>query len=111
MIYGDFECPLILTDNIDFGPNIKKYPDHIVCSYGYKMICVDDRHSKLYKTYFGEDRIDKFLYDMIKESEHCSKVIETEVNKLLVISEKDHQHILIILLNAGFIEKHMKKVK
>ena len=27
---------------INFGPKTKKYQDHIVCSYGYKLICVDD---------------------------------------------------------------------
>ena len=43
IIYGDFECVLIgLTNNIDFGPNSKKYQSHIVCSYGYKLICVDN---------------------------------------------------------------------
>ena len=35
VIFGDFECALIpTTDNIYFGPNTKKYQDHIVCSYG-----------------------------------------------------------------------------
>ena len=30
-------------------------------------------YSKPYKTYFGEDTIDKFVHDMIGESEYCSK--------------------------------------
>ena len=38
---------------------------HIVCSYGYKLICVDELYSKPYKAYFGKDPIDKFLNDMI----------------------------------------------
>ena len=43
IIYGDFECVLIPSnDNIDFGLNTKEYQDHIVWSYGYKLICVDD---------------------------------------------------------------------
>ena len=68
-MYGDFECVLIpLTDNIDFGPNSKKYQDHIVCSYGYKLIYVDERYIKPFKTYIGKDVIDKFLNDMIKKS-------------------------------------------
>ena len=76
-MYGDVECVLIpLTDNIDFGPNTKKYQDHIVCSYGYKLIYVDERYLKPFKTYIGEDAIDKFLNDMIKKV-CCSKVIET----------------------------------
>ena len=72
-------------------PNNKKYQDHIVCIYGYKLICVDDQYSKWYKIYFGENAIDKFLIDVIKESEYCSKVIETEVNKPPFMTEKDHE--------------------
>ena len=61
---GDFECVLILsTDNFNFGPNTKKYQGHIVCSYGQKVICVDEQYSELYKTCFGEDALDKFLSD------------------------------------------------
>ena len=44
IIYGDFEFVLIpSTDNIDFGLNIKKYQDHIFCSYGSKLIYADER--------------------------------------------------------------------
>ena len=31
------------TDNIIFGTNTKKHKDHIVCSYGYKLLCADER--------------------------------------------------------------------
>ena len=49
MIYDDFELFLIpSTDNNYFGPSTKKYQDHIVCNYDYKLIFVDDRHSKLW---------------------------------------------------------------
>ena len=69
IIHGDFVLVLISsTDNIDFGPKAKNYQDHIVCTYGYRLICVNKPCSKLCKTYFGEDAIDKFLNDMIKES-------------------------------------------
>ena len=74
------------------------------------MICVDERYSKLYNTYCDEDTINKFLKDVIKESEYFSQVIETVFNKPLVMSETNHED-LIILLNAGFINNHMKKVK
>ena len=43
IIDDDFECAVIHSaDNIDFGQRIKKYQDHIVCSYGCKLVCVDD---------------------------------------------------------------------
>ena len=57
----------------------------------YKLICVDERYSKRYKTYFGEGAIDKFFDDIIKESEYCSKVIEKEFEKPLAMTKKDHE--------------------
>ena len=68
------ECVLVpVAGNIDFGSSTKKYQDHILCSYAYKLISADDeRYSKLYKTYFGEDVIDKLFNDMIKEIQNCS---------------------------------------
>ena len=44
----------------NFGPNSIKYQNHIVYSYDYKSICVVERYSKSYKTYFGHDTIEKF---------------------------------------------------
>ena len=52
---------------------------------------IDDRHSQPKKTYFGEDAIEKLLNDRIKEQ--CSKIIETEFSKLLVITNKDDEDI------------------
>ena len=43
------------------------------------------------KTYFGEDTIHVFLNDRIKESEYYPKLIETEFNKLLAQTKKDHE--------------------
>ena len=57
-IFDEFECVLISSTNIDFGSNTKKYEDHIVCSYDYKLICVYERYSKPYKTYFGENAME-----------------------------------------------------
>ena len=73
IIYADFECVLIpSTDNINSAPHNKKFQDHFVCSYGSKLICVNERYNKTYETYSGEDPIDKFLNNMVNESEHCS---------------------------------------
>ena len=62
-----------------------------MCSYGYKLICADERYSEPQKTFFGKDAIDKFLSDMVKESKYCSKATQAQFNKLLVRSEKDHE--------------------
>ena len=65
--------------------------DHIVCSYGYNLICVDERYSKPHKTEIGGDTIDQFLNDMIKETGYCSTVVKSEFNKPLGMSEKCHE--------------------
>ena len=75
--------PNIITQQ----PNIP----NIVCIYGYRLICVDERYSKLYNTYCDEDTINKFLKDVIKETEYFSQVIETVFNKPLVMSETNHE--------------------
>ena len=34
-----------------------KYQKHIACSYGYKLVCADDKLSKSFKTYIGQDAV------------------------------------------------------
>ena len=53
MIYADFESILALEDNGKQNPiesYTKKYQKHIACSYGYKLVCVDDKFSKNFKS-------------------------------------------------------------
>ena len=74
-IYSGYECLLICsTDNINFGWNTKKEKDQgrIVCSYNCKVICVDEKYRKPYKTYIDEDAMNKFLNDITKKSGYCS---------------------------------------
>ena len=40
----------------------------INCSYGYKLVCVDDKFSKPFKTYLGKDAVYNFINNMIEES-------------------------------------------
>ena len=56
MIYADFESTLAREDNGKPNPNesyTNKYQKHIACSYGYKLVCVDDKFSKSFKSYLG----------------------------------------------------------
>ena len=49
MIYVDFESILVHEDNGKQNPNesyTNKYQKHVACSYGYKLVCVDDKFSK-----------------------------------------------------------------
>ena len=77
-----------------------------------KLICVDERYSKPYKTYFDEDAIDNFLNGIIRKKEYCFKKAKRKFNKPYVITENDHEDmkILIIILNVGFVKKHTKKI-
>ena len=55
-----------------------KYQKHVACSYDYKLVCVDDKFSKSFKSYFGKDSVYNFISSIIKES----KILSLEVLKL-----------------------------
>ena len=52
MIYADFEIILVSKDNGKQNPEEKDQKDS-VCSYGYKLVCLDDRFSKLFNPNVG----------------------------------------------------------
>ena len=67
IIYADFESILVPEDNGKQNPKesyTNKYQKHIACSYGYKLVCIDDKFSKSCKTYIGKDTV--YNYDRIK---------------------------------------------
>ena len=45
-----------------------KYQKHNGCSYGYKLIFVEDKFSKPSKTYLGKDAVYNFIKSMIEEN-------------------------------------------
>ena len=53
-----------------------KYQLHIGCSYDYKLVCVDDKYSKPFKTYLREDAVYNFINNMTKENKCCSDVMK-----------------------------------
>ena len=52
----------------------KKYQTHVASSYGYKLVCVDDKFSKSFKSYLDEDVVYNFVNSMLEERKHCSDV-------------------------------------
>ena len=51
LIYADFESILVPENNGKQSPNESywsKYQKHIACSYGYKLVCVDDEFSEVF---------------------------------------------------------------
>ena len=56
-IYADFECLLKSCDsgiNNDCFSYTSKYQDHIPCSFGYKLVIVNDKYSKDLVLYRGK---------------------------------------------------------
>ena len=69
-----------------------KHQKHIACNYGFKLVCVDDKFSKPFKTYLGEDAVDNFINSMIEESEFCSNMKEKRFNKELMMTIKGNEN-------------------
>ena len=40
--YADFDCNLRGVETYE-GSYTKKYQDHVLCSFTYKVVCIDDR--------------------------------------------------------------------
>ena len=94
MIYADFKRFLVPEDSGKKNPNgcyINKYQKHVACSYGYKFVCVDDKFSKPFKSYLGEDAAYNFIRSMMEESKICSELMKKHFNKELVITKKDNE--------------------
>ena len=94
MIYADFESILVREDDGKKNPNEShrnKYQKHVVCSYGYKLVCLDKRFSQHFKSYLGEDAAYNFISSMIEESKYCSDVMKKLFNKELVMTKKDNE--------------------
>ena len=57
MIYADFESIFIPEGNgkqNPYGRHTNKYLKHVACSYGYKLVCVDDKFSQTFKSHLGK---------------------------------------------------------
>ena len=67
-----------------------KYQKHIACSYGYKLVCFDDKFSKPFKTYLGENTVYNFINSIIKESKYCSYATKKYFNKELVTTKEEN---------------------
>ena len=86
-IYADFEGNLQDTEIYE-GSCTKKY-DHIPCSYAYKIVCIDDRFSKLIVIYRGENAAYEFIKAILKEYKYCKKIVKEHFNINLIMSEEE----------------------
>ena len=79
IIYANFESILVSKNN--GKQNLEesytnKYQRHIAYSYGYKLVFVDDKFSKPFKTYLEKDAVYNFVNSMIEESKYCNEVVK-----------------------------------
>ena len=54
-----------------------KYQKHVACSYGYKLVCVDDKfsNSKPFKIYLGKDPVYNFINRLVIKNMEILKII------------------------------------
>ena len=80
-IYADFECNLKDTEIYE-GSCTKKYHDHVPCSYGFKVVCIDNRCSKPIVVYRGRNAAYEFIKAILEEYKYCKKVMKKHFNKI-----------------------------
>ena len=94
MIYPNFGSILVPEDNGKQNVNesyTNKYQKHVTCSYDYKLVCVDDKYSKPFKSYLGEDAVCS-ISSRFQESKYWSDIMKKYINKKLVITEEDNEY-------------------
>ena len=84
-------------DDIYKGFYSKKYHNDISYSFAYKVVCIDDRFSKPTVVFRGENAVYEFIKAILKEYEHCKKVMKKHFNKNLIITEEEEQFHLLDL--------------
>ena len=92
-IYADFECILkkVESSGKNNGSYTKKYQDHIPCSFGYKVVCVDNKFSKKVVMCRRKNAVSKFIKAILSEYDHCRGVIKKHFNKNLVMSAEEER--------------------
>ena len=86
---------LVSEDNGKKNPKefyTNKYQKHIACSYGYKLVCVDDKIDESFKTYLGKDSVYNFINNMIEESKYCSDVMKKHFSNELVLTKEENEN-------------------
>ena len=86
-IYADFECNLKNVEIYE-RPYTKKYHNHIPCTYAYKIVCIDDRFSKLIVVYRGENAAYEFIKAILKGYKYSKKIMKKHFNKNLIMNEE-----------------------
>ena len=69
---------------------LEAYQEHKACGYGYKIVCqYDDKYSKPYKSYRGENAVYKLIENLLEEQKEIKKIIKQNFNKEMIICKKE----------------------
>ena len=92
-IYADFGSILkscdVGVDNDCFSYT-RKYQDHILCSFAYKVVFIDDKYSKDAVLYRETNAVFKFIEMILKQYSYCRKGMK-HFNKILVMSFEENE--------------------
>ena len=83
MIYTDIESIVVPDNNGKKNADesyTNEYQRHIGCSFGYKLISIDNQFSKPFESYLGEDAVHRFITNMVEEKKYCSHVLKKYFN-------------------------------
>ena len=67
---------------------LKKYQDHIPCSFAWKLVSLDDKFTTSIVVFRNENAAYKFIKAILKEYQYCKKM-KKHFNKNLIMSEKE----------------------
>ena len=79
------------SDRGDNASYTEQYQHHILGSFAYKVLCVDDKFSKSVVLYREKNAVYKFIEAILKERNYCKKVIKKLFNKNLVMFAEDEK--------------------
>ena len=80
-----------MGSKIQMSLTLNKYQKHVAYSDGYKLVCVENKFRKTFKSYLDKDAVCNFISSIIEESKCCSDGMEKQFNKELVMIKKDNE--------------------
>src|SRR3989454_192059 len=95
VIYADLEALLTSLKKRENNKNDKesftvKTHEHVTCSYGYKVVCLeDDKYSKPFKSYRGIDAVYKFFEDIFEEEKQIDEYMKELYKSKMILTKDD----------------------
>ena len=71
--------------------HIVKNQNHILYSFAYNVVCVDDNFNKSVALYRGKNAAYKFIDSILEEYDYCKKVMNKHFDKNFVMSVEDEK--------------------